>query len=160
MQAGQPPLLQSLSSPGDDPDIRALGVSLDDSRVVRAVPLQDDVGGPPQDAFYVPTSDGESDSDVRARVLGGTEGGYTLDGLPDEPALVQAGTSIGLSPAVAAGVGYLFLWLGGAGLVVLEKKNLFVLFNGWQSLVLGLMFLPLQVRLDAFVCLSIRLKTL
>jgi len=46
-------------------------------------------------------------------------------------------TSLGLAPTLLASLSYFFLWLGGLVVLLLEKKNLFVLFHAWQSLVSG-----------------------
>lgn len=46
-------------------------------------------------------------------------------------------TSIGFAPPLLASLSYFFLWFGGLVIMLLEKKNLFVLFHAWQSLVSG-----------------------
>jgi len=47
-------------------------------------------------------------------------------------------TSLGVSPALLGVLAYFFGWLGGLAVMGLERKNIFVIFHGWQSLVLGL----------------------
>jgi uncharacterized membrane protein len=53
-------------------------------------------------------------------------------------------TSVGVSAALLGALSYFFLWLGGLVVMLLEKKNLFVLFHAWQSLVSGAIAFVLQ----------------
>jgi len=56
-------------------------------------------------------------------------------------------TSLGYSPALLGILAYIFMALGGLVVMVLEKKNIFVIFHGWQSLVSGLLVLAFQLLL-------------
>jgi uncharacterized membrane protein len=54
-------------------------------------------------------------------------------------------TSSGISPPLLAICAYFFLIIGGFAIVMAEKKNLFVLFHGWQSLLCGVFLVILQL---------------
>lgn len=58
--------------------------------------------------------------------------------------LSESHTSIGLSPTLLAIIAYFFGWLGGLIVMVLERKNLFVLFHAWQSIACGLISFVIQ----------------
>ncbi len=54
-------------------------------------------------------------------------------------------SSLGLSPALLAVLSYFFGWFGGFIIMLLEKKNLFVIFHGWQSFVSGVIAFFVQL---------------
>jgi len=54
-------------------------------------------------------------------------------------------TSVGISPTVLAILAYFFGFLGGFVIMILEKKNLFVVFHAWQSMVVGLFAFVVQI---------------
>jgi len=54
-------------------------------------------------------------------------------------------TSIGFSPVLLAVLAYFFGWLGGLIIVVLEKKNMFVVFHAIQSLTCGALAFIIQI---------------
>ena len=63
---------------------------------------------------------------------------YTLslhDALPISSAASASGpTSIGMQPNVAAGLSYVFTWISGLIIFLIEKQNRFVRFHAMQSL--------------------------
>jgi len=54
-------------------------------------------------------------------------------------------TSIGLSPVLLAVLAYFFGWLGGLVIVILERKNMFVVFHAIQSLTCGVLAFIIQI---------------
>jgi len=54
-------------------------------------------------------------------------------------------TSVGLSPSVLSICAYFFLFLGGLVIMILEKKNLFVVFHAWQSMIVGILAFIIQI---------------
>lgn len=55
-------------------------------------------------------------------------------------------TSIGLNPALLAILAYFFGFFGSLIIMILERKNLFVIFHAWQSLVCAVLAFVIQVR--------------
>jgi len=54
-------------------------------------------------------------------------------------------TSVGLSPVLLTILAYFFGFLGGLVVMLLEKKNLFVIFHAWQSIVVGIFAFVVQI---------------
>jgi len=54
-------------------------------------------------------------------------------------------TSLGPSPVILAICSYFFGFLGGLIIMLLEKKNLFVIFHAWQSMVFGVFAFLVQI---------------
>lgn len=57
----------------------------------------------------------------------------------------QGHSSLGISPSLLASCAYFFGFFGGLVIMVLEKKNLFVLFHAWQSLIFGIFAFLVQI---------------
>jgi len=54
-------------------------------------------------------------------------------------------SSLGLSPALLAVLSYFFGWFGGFIVMLLEKKNVFIIFHGWQSFASGVIAFIIQL---------------
>jgi len=54
-------------------------------------------------------------------------------------------TSLGISPSILAICSYFFLFLGGLIVMSLERKNLFVIFHAWQSLIVSVFSFSIQI---------------
>jgi len=54
-------------------------------------------------------------------------------------------TSLGISPPILGICAYFFGFLGGLVIMILEKKNLFVIFHAWQSMVIGVFAFVVQI---------------
>jgi len=74
--------------------------------------------------------------------------GYTVDQMESGervPFGTESYNSIGRSPTLLAILAYFFGWWGGLVVLILEKKNLFVLFHAWQSLACGIIAFVVQM---------------
>eukprot|EP01118_Nematostelium_gracile_P018505 TRINITY_DN822_c0_g1_i1.p1 TRINITY_DN822_c0_g1~~TRINITY_DN822_c0_g1_i1.p1 ORF type:complete len:235 (+),score=49.06 TRINITY_DN822_c0_g1_i1:152-856(+) len=54
-------------------------------------------------------------------------------------------TSIGASPVILGILAYFFGFIGGFVIMLLEKKNLFVIFHAWQSMLVGVFAFLFQI---------------
>jgi len=54
-------------------------------------------------------------------------------------------TSLGISHPILASCAYFFGFLGGLVIMLLEKKNLFVIFHAWQSIAVGVLAFMAQI---------------
>lgn len=83
---------------------------------------------------------------------------------PPAPAAPPAQASSGLQQNVACLLAYLFSWLGGLIILIVEKQNKFVKFNAAQSLFLGIVYFVLLIVLEiingAFLFVSLALFSL
>ncbi|RJQ55597.1 MAG: DUF4870 domain-containing protein [Actinobacteria bacterium] len=66
---------------------------------------------------------------------------------PAPPSGGEKETSSGLDPGLACVLAYLFGWLGGLIIFLLESKNKFVRFNAMQSILLGVAFFVIWIAL-------------
>jgi len=54
-------------------------------------------------------------------------------------------SSLGIAPALLAICAYFFGFFGGLIVMILERKNLFVVFHGWQSMTMGVFAFVIQI---------------